>query len=260
MKLALLFLFMTAGLIHAAPFTAFSDGERFVYRVSWGIIGTAGEITIEAHEESSDGGPTLMRITTTTTSRGIVRGFYRYDDVAEVVIERDTGRLLWSAERGSEGKKKTESRTDFDYAESVARHRDTYRPSRNTDLPLKPGDEPLDLISALIQTRYWDLQPGGKRDMLVHFGRELFPVTVHAEKYETVETRLGTFRALVLEPRMDKEPPRGLFKRGGEIKVWIAEGASHLPVKMQLKLKYGTATLTLREHTAPGAETKVIND
>lgn len=253
MKLALLLFCMTASLINAAPFTAFADGERFVYRVSWGIIGGAGEITIEAHAENSPDGPALMRISTHTRSRGIVRGFYRYDDLAEVLIERDSGRLLWSAERGSEGKKMTESRTDFDYAQNIARHRDVYRPERNTDIVLQPGDEPLDLISALIQTRHWNLQPGDTRDMLVHFGRELFPVTLHAGDIDTVNTRLGTFRALMLEPRMDKEPPRGLFKRGGEIKVWIAQGSAHLPVKMQLKLKYGTATLLLQEHTQPAA-------
>lgn len=251
MKLVLLFLCMTASFLHAAPFTAFADGERFVYRVSWGIIGGAGEITIEARAETAADGRALMRISTHTTSRGIVRGFYRYDDLAEVLIERDSGRLLWSAERGSEGKKKTESRTDFDYAQNVARHRDVHRPGRDTDIALKPGDEPLDLISALIQTRYWDLQPGDARDMLVHFGRELFPVTIHAGGFESVHTRLGTFRALELEPRMDKEPPRGLFKRGGEIKVWITNEGAHLPVKMQLKLKYGTATLLLQEHSRP---------
>ena len=120
----------------------------------------------------------------------------------------------------------TESRTDFDYAESVARHRDTYRPSRNTDLPLKPGDEPLDLISALIQTRYWDLQPGGKRDMLVHFGRELFPVTVHAEKYETVETRLGTFRALRVVRKVNQNTVNDFYVRGlGLVKRVSGEGA-----------------------------------
>ncbi len=67
---------------------------------------------------------------------------------------------------------------------------------------------------------------------------------------------MGKFQALRIVPRMDKETPRGLFARGGEIKVWISQGEKPLPVRMQLKLKYGTATLLLQEHTiAPGAPT-----
>jgi hypothetical protein len=52
---------------------------------------------------------------------------------------------------------------------------------------------------------------------------------------------------------MEKNP-KGLFKRGGQIKVWIAQDGSRLPVKMQLKLKIGSATLLLAKYdgAAPG--------
>jgi len=239
----------------AEPFTAFGDGECLVYRVSWGFIG-AGQITITAKAETGkdgkDGKP-LMRITNTMASRGMVRGLYRFDNNAEILIDRDNGHMLWAAEKGMERNNHTESRTDFDYAAHVAHHVDTYRPDRSTDITLKPGDEPMDLISALVQTRRWDLKPGDSRDVLVHFGRDLFPITIHADSIEEVDTSLGDFQALVLIPRMEKEPPRGLFKRGGEIKVWIAQSGAHLPVKMQLKLGFGSATLTLIEYTPPTA-------
>jgi len=248
-----LLLFCLAAMTSSAePFTAFGDGERLVYRVSWGIIG-AGQIVITAKAETDKDGKPLMRITNTMASRGMVRGLYRFDNAAEILIERENGHMLWAAEKGYERSNKTESRTDFDYAAGVAHHVDTYRPNRNTDIALKPGDEPMDLISALVQTRSWDLKPGDSRDVLVHFGRELFPVTIHAQGIEEVDTPLGDFNAMVLIPRMEKEPPRGLFKRGGEIKVWIAQSGAHLPVKMQLKLGFGAANLTLIEHTPPTA-------
>jgi len=234
----------------AEPFTAFGDGERLVYKVSWGIIG-AGNIEISAKAETGPDGKALMRITNTMSSRGMVRGLYRFDNNAEVLIERDTGRMLWTAEKGTDRNKPTESRTDFDYPAGVAHHKDTYRPNRDTDIPLKPGEEPMDLLSALVQTRNWNIKVGDARDVLVHFGREFFPVTIHAEGIEEVDTPLGDFKALMLCPRMEKEPPRGMFKRGGEIQVWIAQSGAHLPVKMQLKLGFGSATLTLIEHTPP---------
>ena len=39
---------------------------------------------------------------------------------------------------------------------------------------------------------------------------------------ENVRTPLGKFKALVLEPRMEKTPPKGMFKKGSTVHVWIA--------------------------------------
>ncbi len=62
-----------------------------------------------------------------------------------------------------------------------------------------------------------------------------------------MRTSLGTYHTLVLVPRMEQNP-RGIFKRGGEIKVWISQQGQKLPVKMQLKLKFGAATLLLTDY------------
>lgn len=247
--LAPLFLALAASLPAAPePFTTFKDGETYVYRVGWGILTRAGEIVIAANQDTHEGRE-VMRITTQTSSRGLVRGLYRYDDRGEVVIDRATSRLLYTKEESEDRRRRTESRTDFDYEAGVARHRDTTRPHRNTDLPIPEEGAPLDLISSLVAPREWNLKPGDKRDLLVHFGREFFLLTLHAEEVEEVSTPMGTFKALRIVPRMDKEPPRGVFARGGEIKVWISQDDTPLPVRMQLSLKYGTATLLLQEHT-----------
>ena len=80
-------------------------------------------------------------------------------------------------------------------------------------VPLMPG-EPLDLIMSLINTRTWDLKPGDQRDALVLFEEEAYELTIHAIRYEDVDTPLGTFHTLLLEPRMDKTAPKGMFKKG----------------------------------------------
>lgn len=253
--LAPFLLLLSAAALPAAPepFTAFVDGETYRYRVGWGILSRAGEIVISATKDTHEGRD-VMRITTQTSSRGIVRGLYRYDDRGEVVIDLATSRLLYTKEQSEDSRRRTESRTDFDYEAGVARHRDTTRPHRNTDLPIPAEGAPLDLISSLVAPREWNLKPGDTRDLLVHFGREFFLLTLHAEEIEEVSTPLGKFKALRIVPRMDKETPRGVFARGGEIKVWISQDDTPLPVRMQLSLKYGTATLLLQEHTiAPGA-------
>lgn len=237
------------------PFTAFDDGEVFRYRVGWGLLGRAGELTIEAEHETIEDRE-VMRITTQTSSRGLVRGLYRYDDKGQVVIDLATSRMLYTTEQSEDSKRRTESRTDFDYEASVARHRDANRPHRNSDLPIPAEGQPLDLISSLVAPRSWNMKPGDKRDIVVHFGREFFLLTLHAEAIEEVSTPLGRFKALRIVPRMEKEEPRGVFARGGEIKVWISQDDTPLPVRMQLSLKYGTATLLLQEHIDPSKNAK----
>jgi len=233
----------------AAPFTAIRDGESFTYKIGFAFFSKAGELSIMARHESLNG-VDVARVSTETTSRGVVRSLYKLDNQAEVVIDRASGRMLSTKESGADSKRATDTETTFDYTKRVARHTDRVRTERSRDIPIPAGD-PLDLISALIQTRDWGLKPGEKRDTLVHFGPDLYPLTIHAEGFEEVRTPLGKYKALVLVPRMEKDP-KGLFKRGGEIKVWIAQDGSRLPVKMQLKLKYGTASLLLNEHKEPG--------
>ena len=229
----------------AAPFTAFRDGEKFVYKVSFAIFSHAGDITITAHDETKDG-VALMRVTNETRSRGFVRGVYAFDNKAELVIDKASNRVLSVKESGEDPKRATDTSTEFDYKTRIARFVDRVRPERSRDIPIPDGD-PVDLISALVQTRDWNLKPGDERDLVVHFGRDLFEITIRAEGYEQVRTPLGNYRTLMLVPYMKKEP-KGLFKRGGEIKVWIAQDAANLPVKMQLKLNFGTATLLLSNY------------
>lgn len=248
---ACLLFFLVTVSAGATTFHAFGDGEKLVYRVGWGVLTGAGQITIAARAESGEGGKPLMRITLTTESKGIVRGVYKYESVAEVLLEQETGRLLWAKEVGNNRGKPVDSRTDFDYAANIARHRDVHRPGRNRDLVLKPEIIPVDLVSTLVATRSWNLKPGDARDVVVFAGRDLFPVTVHAEALENVKTALGEFQTLVLVPRMEKEEPRGIFKRGGAVKVWIAQKEPFLPVQMRLELNFGKATLTLIEHQPP---------
>ena len=250
MKNLLLLCLCLPCLIGAAPFTAFRDGESFTYKVGFAIFSNAGNITIAAHEQKLDGAD-VMRVTTDTKSRGIVRGLYAFDNKAEVVIDKQSGRMLRVRESGADPKRATDSDISFDYATRTARFTDRVRTQRSAEISIPEGN-PVDLISALVQTRDWNLKPGEQRPLLVQFGRDFYPLSIYADHYEEVSTPLGTFRTLVLIPRMEKDP-KGLFKKGGEIKVWISQDASNLPVKMQLKLSFGAATLLLSNYEAPVA-------
>ncbi len=249
-RLAALALAATWLSLGAAPFTAIRNGETFTYRVGFAIFNHAGDIVIAGQTEPAAGAEPRFRITVDTRSRGIVRGLYEFDNKAEVLMDPDAGRLLSVHESGSDPKRETNSDFVVDYAKRLATYTDHVRTQRSGEIPLPEGSDPIDLITALVQTREWDIKPGEKRDVVVQFGRDLYPITITAEGYEDVRTPLGRYKTLVLVPRMERNP-KGLFKRGGEVKVWISQDGTRLPVRMQLRLNFGAATLSLSGYTPP---------
>ena len=248
-RLLFVILISSAASLLAAPFTAVRDGEKFEYKVGFAFFTHAGDIIISGQNDAFAGHPRI-RVTADTRSRGIVRGLYEFDNKAEAVIDPETGRLLSVHESGADPSHSTDSDFVIDYDKRIATYTDRVRTERSGTVPLPEGGDPIDLISALVQTRDWNLKPGEKRDVVVQFTRDLYAITITAEGYEEVRTPMGKYKTLVLVPRMDKNP-KGLFKKGGEIKVWIAQDGSRLPVKMQLKLNFGSATLSLSSYEPP---------
>jgi hypothetical protein len=232
---------------------ALLPGESLTYRVGWGIFYGAGEINIFAEKPAATTSPARILTITTTATRGFARALYAFDARAEALVDTPTGRLLSHVETTATKEKNTRHVTTFDYAKRTALYRDEINPAKNLDFPLPPG-EPLDLILSLINTRQWHLKPGEKRDALVLFEEEAYELTIHAVRYEQITTRLGTFNTLVLEPRMDKTPPKGMFKKGSAVRVWIAQDdPRHLPVKFEVEFKFGSGVATLVAYQPPAS-------
>lgn len=247
--LVLLFALACATSLQAAPIS-FGDGERFNFRVSWGLFSQAAEITIAARAEQSAGLPQI-RVTTTTSTKGMIRKLYAFDGNAESVFDSNDGRMLAATASTSTKKKKTRAMAVFDYPASVVRYEDYLRPDRSINIPL-PDGQPMDLITSLIEARAWNLKVGDRRPTTVMFDDEFYDLTLVAEKIERIETPNGEYNALVIVPLMEKDP-KGMFKRGGTVRVWISQDEKRLPVKLEVSLKYGTGTAWLTDYRPPTA-------
>lgn len=231
----------------AAPALPLQDGERLTYRVSWAIVPGAGEIRIAARQDAATN---RLIVTTNTATRRLAKMLLPFEAEANSVFDLETGRLLSLHESNVTKNKRSEHTVTFDYASRMA----TYKGGSPTDQPrqlsIPPGD-PTDLMMGLLQTRTWDLKPGQKRDALVLFDDDFYELTIHMARYEDVETPAGKFRTMVLEPRMDKTPPKGMFRRGSSVRIWIAQDAHRLPVKFEVEFKIGTGTATLESYQEP---------
>jgi len=255
---------------------ALRDGDSLHYRIAWGIFPKAGEIkifaeTVPATDDAAGGAaPTasaaaedaantaappapFLQITTTTGTRSTLKKLFRFYAEAHAIFDTRTWLLQRSTEESSSKRKQTRQHLSFDYASGLAHYINDERPEKTRTLALPPG-QPMDLITCLVQTRAWDLRPGQSRDALVIFEDDFYELTIHATGYEDLSTPLGKFRTLVLEPRMEKTPPKGMFRRGSTVKVWISQDAARLPVRFQVEFKFGSGTATLVSYHLSEAE------
>lgn len=245
--LTVLLLLSLGATLRASPLPL-RAGEQLVYKVSWAIFPGAGEIRIDATAPPAES-PRLSVVTTTVT-RGLAKALMYFDARAESVFDLQTGQLLTIHEKSTQRSKVQEHVVTFDYTKREA----TYQKLVPPELPRPqaiPLGEPSDLIMALLQTRHWDMKVGDKRDALVLFDDDFYELTIHAVREEQVTTKLGTFKTLVMEPRMDKTPPKGMFKRGSTARVWIAQDERKLPLQFQVEFKVGTGTARLESHRPP---------
>lgn len=225
------------------------DGEKLKFRVSWAIVPGAGEIRISAQQDTARD---RLIVTTNTQTRGLARLLLKFDAEANSTFDLKTGKLLLLNETSTTKGKRAEHTVTFDYPSRVATYAGVGATEKPRPLPIPEGD-PTDLMIGLLQTRTWDLKPGEKRDALVLFDDDFYELTIHMARYEDVQTPIGKFRTIVLEPRMDKTPPKGMFKRGSSVRVWIAQDSHRLPVKFEVEFKIGTGTATLESYEGPAS-------
>jgi hypothetical protein len=227
--------------------TALQAGEELIYSVRWAVLPVAGQIRIAATQSVAGGSPRLT-ITTTTQTRGLAKALMTFQAHSESIFDVRTGLITTLQESSATRGKSTDYSVDFDYTNGRALYTRKAEPTREL---LLPEGEPADLITTLMKTRLWDLDVGQSRDVLVSYRDDFYMLTVHATALEQVKTPLGEFETIVLEPRMEKSPPKGMFKRGANVRVWVSRNGTRLPVRFQVDFKFGTGMATLVKYTPP---------
>ena len=224
-------------------------GEELQYRVAWALLPGAGEIRLSAERQEDPAGPRL-RVVTQTRTLGLARMLLPFEARATADFTLADGRLRWLREETRQRGEQRAHQVVFDYPAGLALWTADDTSGATRALPLPPG-EPSDMILGLLRTRDWNLEPGGQRDALVLFNDEFYELTIHCTGRETVETPLGRFITRVLEPRMERTAPKGMFRRGGTVRVWIADDRWRLPVRFTVEFKVGRGVATLTGHRPP---------
>jgi hypothetical protein len=237
--------------VQAATRLALGDNEALTYHVSWVVLPGVGTISIAAHAaaDPASGAPCL-KVSTTTATVGLAHLLLPFQAHSDSLFDATSGRLISVDESSVTRMKVNVHRVTFDYADGIAWYLPQNPPGARRRLAMPPG-YPTDLITCLLSARTWDLKPGQTHDALVLFNDDFYQLTIHAIDYEDLDTPLGSFRTLVLEPRMDKTPPKGMFRRGSRARVWISQDARRLPVRFQVEFRFGSGIATLERYSPP---------
>lgn len=230
--------------LSAAPL-AIKPGEKFTYRLSWGPFRKAATLEIAADQDpaSPEG---VTRITSHTATQGFIRALYRFDGWGQFLYEAESGRLKEAKAWTETGSKTTNASIDLDYTKMEANYVDHVRSEKSMLLEIPP-EEPADFLTTLIQTRSWEIGADAEAKVSVLFDDEFYELIITVAREETLSTKWGEKSALVLIPRMEGEP-KGMFKRGGEIKIWVSNDELRLPLRFEVKVAVGTAMAILTDH------------
>ena len=238
--------------IAVAPGTAqnahelFTPGETLTYDVTWTVF-RAGEVTATL-QTGGEGNHDVYEVTATARSEGFVSLLFNVNNILRATSGQETLCSEGIVKRVSEGHRRKDTQIAFDYVRKLALldERDLNQPKappKHAEYDIPPCVE--DVVTAFYYLRRQRLEIGHSIELPVNDGSKTQRVIVDVQAREKVQTPLGTFDTLRVEPKVFN----GLLKRKGNMLIWFSADERQLPVRIKAMTSAGSITGTLRSVT-----------
>lgn len=208
----------------------FLEGETLDYSLRWlKVTGGTARMTISPIDDGA-----RYRITSVAKSSPGFSRFFKVRDEIETIVDRSDFSTIRYVKRLDEGGDKIEETTVIE--DGIATR--TRKKIKKVPVP-RPVMDPISVIDYL---RLVDLSVGKSYELeLIADGKRY---TVHAQvvKREKVETPLGVFDCVRVEPRMVS----GGVERQEKLFIWYTNDERKIPVRIRTEVKIGAITATLR--------------
>jgi len=229
---------LAALLLFAAPSSVdpiFARGETLDYDLTW-LSMTGGRARMTIAPQSGDPVNNYLITSVAQTSSGFSR-IYRVKDQIESVVSRATFTTIRYHKDLREGSSHKNDTTT--YANGVAT-----RKGKTYAVPT-PVYDPLSLVYYM---RTQELVPGRTLHFTVFADKKTYDVNAEITKRQTIDTPLGKFNCVAVEPQMQAG---GLYRdEDSKLTIWYSDDERHLPVRIRSDVKIGAITATLRGVTA----------
>lgn len=219
----------------AAVIASFLSGETLDYEVKWlKITGGTARMTIAAQ------GDDRIRITSVAKSSPAFSRFFKVRDEIETIVARDDFSTLSYVKKLDEDGDKHEEVTAIENGVATRKKK-----SKTKTVPVP--DPVFDPISLIYHLRTLDLSVGKRHDFTVIADGKVYNVHASVVRRETITTPAGTFKTVVVEPKMEA----GGVAREERLWIWYSDDERHLPVRIRSEVNFGAVTVSLRAVT-PG--------
>ena len=220
---------------------AFKRGEKFTFRLHYGII-DAGEATLEiTNEEKEIVGRKTLHVVGNGVTKGAFEFFYSVRDRYETFIDEESI-IPWVFIRHvNEGGYKIEQSYIFNH---YTRKVDV---GAGETFPIEPNMQ--DMVSAFYAARTMDLSNAKEGQIFsidCFMDKEVWPLKIKFIAKETITTDLGTFRCLKFRPIVQKGR---VFKREEDLNVWITDDKNHIIIKGQADVLIGSIKAELTKYS-----------
>ena len=237
----------------------FAVGEKLVYAVEWNppwylfFLPTmdAGEAELSLAGETVYGGKRAVKIIFQARSSGtlVKLSGVKIDDHFEFITDPETFCTCAVKKKLREGKRKRDIDVVYDRQQRRLHIRETdlgvSPPKLKRDEFVKDIPECVrDLFSALYNARRRDLSMGDSHRSMVGDNDRVKEIETQVEKRETVETPKGKYDAWKLNT---VSILGGLFKDGGQFKIWLSADERKIPVQFEAKVSLGKVSGKLKE-------------
>lgn len=207
--------------------------ERLTYRI--GMLGLpVGDAVLEAKNELGE-----VSIVLTVRSIAPFSSIYPVDDRIE--SRHAAGNFIITKIRQQEGSFRSNRGFTLFLRDKKVFWMDILT-NRSVSEPL-PNSEVLDLLSGLYYLRTRPLQVGTTERLHVYDSDRYSELPVEVLRREQVDLpNLKGVNALVIKPLLKSE---GIFKRTGDVAIWLTDDASRAPVKVETEIALGKITAEL---------------
>ena len=220
----------------------FVEGEKFDYKISWLGI-TAGYGSIESSMMVGEDGRKIIHIKARGDSVGMLSLICKIRDRMESYIDKEKQYSLKCIKDFREGFYKKKETTRFDQEKHVA-----YVNKKTIEiLP-----EAKDPFACLYYIRAQKLVVGETLILNAYDNRKNHRLRVSVLKKETIKIGKKSYKTILISPVLEGLNLEGVLEVGDrKIRVWLTDDERKIPVKVQMKITFGSIVVELVNSELP---------
>lgn len=216
-------------------FTKFIN-EKMKFNIYWmGIYAGSATVFVKGDSES-------IKISSEVNSASFISNFYYVHDKAESIITN--GRPKYFRLIQIEGKYRGDKEVKFNYDSGEI----VFINHIKNKMSVHKGINKvfMDVLSGFFYLRTNQIDKNNPVFIDIFDSDKFATVEIKVLKEEVIETSEGKeIKALLIKPELTTE---GLFKRKGDIFIWISNDDKKIPLKIETKVSVGKITAELKEY------------